>query len=472
MKSQILQRAGLLLVGLALGVLATVAINIALGNSKGSPTPQDKYPSAIAPANATKMNSQATTSAVQLTGSEDATPRQFESVPEWSVLVNDHQSDVRQIQELDRAAQALFELHGVAILDHIYDSISDQTVRDAIAKSVLYKALENGYRDVFEQAKHLQGEVRRWALHEVVVGWAQVDPRATFAAVWSLNSTDSSIRSLQRRAVWEWAEVAPQTVLEDMEAIPDNVRDFAEEKALLALARIAPTAAIKYLPNLAGSAREATLAKEIATHWVQIDLDACLAWVESFEFSIPGVVTEVKEAAFRAYAREEPELAMDAALKQSTHIINGGMESNVIAEVAKFDPDLALRMLTQTRDDITTVFNSYLSVAQELVATHLDFDAAIELGEEIPIWKDDFYNRLAMYWASYHPVELLNRVEHFPEENRSFAAKCLIKFNSMTLVLSSRQVAQAGDYLTQDDLRELTSSLPGHYANSVRISTP
>ena len=387
----------------------------------------------------------------------------------WNALIADELDDRGQLSLLVQTALRLQDEYGIMSLGHIYDSLANPFIRDAVMSAVLYKATQEGFQQTFEQAKSLEGEVRRWALHEIVRDWARSNPQEAFKTVWQLESVDPEIRMLQRRAAWEWAESNPRAALSTLDTIPDNVRDFAEEKALLALAQFSPTEAIEYLPRLSGSKRESTLAMEIITHWTKLDPDASIAWAEQYNFSTEELRTKVVEKAFRTYASEIPELAFRTAMRKPNHLINGGMEAIVVEEIAKRDIDLAVQMLPHVRDDPTTIFNAYLNAGQEMVRTHLEFDRAIELGTKIPIWKDDYYGRLVMHWASFHPVELLNRIESLPSNRRSHAALCLVTFNTATLVLSSMQVEQAKSYLEDSDRLKI-SNLPKHYTTSARVS--
>ena len=161
--------------------------------------------------------------------------------------------------------------------------------------------------------------------------------------------------------------------------------------------------------------------------------------------------------------RQEPELAFEAALKQPTHALNGGMEANVIAEIAVFDPSRAVGMLSRIRDDALTDLNSRIYVAQELVRTHFDFDKVTEIGRMMqPGPRQDYYYYTVMpYWASYQPVGLLNRIHHLPKAHRSYAAASLIRADSLAHVLNAQQIADAERYLTKDELTAVESSLPG-----------
>lgn len=282
-------------------------------------------------------------------------------------------------------------------------------------------------------------------------------------AVRSLSSTDPASQLLQRRTAWEWAEADPKTLLKNLEAIPQNIRDSVEEKAMISLTQTAPLDAIEYLPKWIGAMPESNLAKEIVTHWVRSDPNACIEWVESFRFSSSELRKEVMETAFRSYARQDPERAFEAALKQPTHTSKGGMEANVIAEVVKFDPSRAVEMLSRIRDDNQTALSSQVYVAQELVRTHHDFDKVVRIGRMMRgggIWQDVYYYRMLRYWAWYQPVELLDRIHDLPGAHKSYAAASLIRVNHLAHVLSARQIADAERYLNEDELKVVYSSLP------------
>ncbi len=468
MNSKLLHLCGILLVGIAIGVLLTVLVNIGL--TKGEGTDVQGSPTSSSSGTPTDGVTQQVASGTGETRSSSRTGLTVDADDSLIALVSDDIDDRGQLIALTQTALSIQNEYGIESLAQIYDSIENPTVRDAVLSSVLHTAMQSGFRQTFEQAKSLSGDIRRWALHEIVQQWARSDPQATFETVWNLEPTDPSIRMLQRRAVWEWAKSDPKTALLEMDTIPDNVRDFATEKALFALARIAPWEATEYLAELSGSNREATLATEIVAHWTILNPEASIAWADEHSFSTEKLRRSVVSNAFQIYARDAPESALQAALRQPTHLIEGGMESVVIEEVAKQNSDLAVSMLSRVREDATTTFNAYLKVGREMARSHFEFDRAIDLGTKIPLWQDDYYVRLAMHWASFNPVDLLDRIEDFPSKHRSHVALCLVTYNTGSLVLSSLQVEQAKGYLSEEHL-ERVRSLPTQYVNSARVST-
>jgi hypothetical protein len=397
----------------------------------------------------------------QETTEQPHSPKETDSKTASETITNDDQVDVTQLPQLARAAISIFGQDGVPSLEHIFDVIHDKVVRDVIGGALLHTAMQNGYQETFEATLQLRSEVREWALNEVVKTWARADPESALEAAWSLGTTNPASQLLQRRVALEWAEADPTTVLENMKVIPHAIKDLVEEKALISLARIAPLDAIEYLPKWFATMRGTTLAKEIVTHWVRSDPNACIAWVKSFGFSSPELRTEVMETAFKSYARQDPELAFEAALNQPKHSSNEGMEANVIAEVAAFDPSRAVGMLSRIRDDAITELHSHVYIAQELIRTHFDFDKPIRIGRKIrPVWQDYYYHRVIPYWALYQPVELLNRIHQFPDAHRSYVAASLIRANSVAHVLNAQQITNAERHLNKDELKEVYSSLP------------
>ena len=385
-------------------------------------------------------------------------------------LIEDDIADKAQLAELLQATNELWSEQGMSAMQLVHDSINDTALRETLVGSMLYSAMSDGHENVFSEALALEGGARRWILHEIVTDWARNDPASTVATVWALASTDPSIRMLQRRAVWEWAELEPRKMLANMNAVPDNIRDFAQEKALLALARIDPVAATEYLPNFFDSSREATLAHAIAEHWTKLSPMAALDWVESHPFSSSSMRAAVLETTFRTYADVDPQGAFEAALKQPKPLGKGAMESIVVAEIAKSDASHAANLLTEVRNEAYTVFNAYRDTAQAMVQFHHEFDQALELGKKLSHWHDSFYRDLTIHWASHQPVELLDRLELIPQDSRSYAAYSLIAVNSVSLVLDSQQIQRAQAYLNEDDLARV-EALPKHFVNAVQFPT-
>ncbi|MYD45155.1 MAG: hypothetical protein F4W92_02225 [Gammaproteobacteria bacterium] len=385
-------------------------------------------------------------------------------------LINDDVADVGQLLELLQVTGKMWSEQGISALQQIFDSIEDGSVRESVVGAMLHQATTDGYEEVFTNALNLKGDARRWILHEIVTAWSQSDPRATVAAVWALPSTDPSIRMLQRRTVWEWAEMEPRKMLANMDEVPENIRNFAQEKALLALARTDPEAVIGYLLDFSGSSREATLAHEIAEHWATHDPDEAFIWAQAQEFSTPELRRAVLETTLRSYARVDPQGAFDTARKHPRSMGRSGVETIVIAEIAKSDSVQAVNLLSQVRDEAHTVFNAYLNIAQAMVQFHLEFDQALELGKQVPHWNEDFYRRLSIHWAAHQPVEFLERLEAVPADYRSYAAYCIVANNSASLVLDTAQIQRAHSFLNEEDLA-LVSKLPRHYVSTVQFTT-
>ena len=385
-------------------------------------------------------------------------------------LVHDEKDDAAQLADLANAVKEMWTELGMTAIQKIYDSVSNESVRESLMGAVLHEATQTGFQIPFSAAVELTGGARSWTLHEIVSQWARIDPRTTFDAVWNLASTDPASRLLQTRAAWEWAETNPKEALANLELVPDNIRIFAQEKALLALVKLEPESAIEHLQTFAGSRTESTLAHEIAKNLIPRNPHSALKWIHSHEFSHPTLKIDVLETAFRAYARHEPEVAFRTALQEPRERGRGGLESVVIGEVAKSDTSQAIAMLANVRDEGHTIFDSYKSIALEMVVTHLEFDEVLELGRELPHWHEEFYRDLFIQWGAHHPVELLKRIEKIPQEHQSFAAYSLLANNTGSLVLNSKQVKVAQNYLN-DGHGESVANLPTYAVSRVQFST-
>ncbi|MYC26192.1 MAG: hypothetical protein F4X56_09790 [Gammaproteobacteria bacterium] len=387
-------------------------------------------------------------------------------------LINDDVADVGQLLELLQVTSKMWSEQGISALQQVFDSIEDGSVRESVVGAILHQATTDGYEEVFTNALNLKGDARRWILHEIVTAWSQSDPRATVAAVWALPSTDPSIRMLQRRTVWEWAEIEPRKMLANMDEVPENIRNFAQEKALLALARTDPEAVIGYLLDFSGSSREATLAHEIAEHWATHDPDEAFIWTQAQEFSTSELRRAVLETTLRSYARVNPQGAFETARKHPRSMGRSGVETIVIAEIAKSDTTAAVNLLSEVRNEAHTIFNAYLNIAQAMVQFHLEFDQALELGEQVPLpqWHEQFFRQLSIHWAAHQPLELLDRLDAVPSDYRSYAAYCIIATNSVSLVLDTDQIQRAHSFLNAEDFARV-SKLPSHYVNTIQFPT-
>ena len=388
----------------------------------------------------------------------------------WKRLTTDDVSDAAQAVQLIETVVGWADQEGVEILEEVHSTQMDPALRETVMRAVLARTSELGWEKGFEQIAGLAGQSRNWAMDEYALNWARKEPRAALQTVSSLPDAESNRRVLQRIVARTWAETEPQVVLDDLQAIPENVRLLIEETAILAIAGQSPEFAIQFMPKFSGFPQEPVLAEAIAASWAEFDPTAALAWARSHKFSSELVRNDVTKALLRTYAKSEPEVALKVALEtplESTNWDAVGLEADVVEVVASRDIDVAIDMLARVRPGRTTQ-SAYDAVGSTLVVELQDFDRAIELGEKIvQNHRSRYYNVIAVRGASRRPLSLLEHLEKFPVSSRSSAAKQLLMHNRATMALTTKQIEQAKTYLNPTD-RKAIESLPQRHTFVVR----
>lgn len=368
----------------------------------------------------------------------------------WNTLINDDIEDIAQLSSLLKIAEMLVQREGIRALAHIHDSAIDSSVHDTIMKSVAQNAALNDPRSVFHTVLSLSRDVQDLVLPEIVKIWAGLDPLVAFDTISNIDK--SGVRaSLQDTLISAWAEKDPQDIFDSLELLPEKFRAKAEESAMLAIARSSPSDAIRFLENMVDSNKRRELSKTIAENWAQSDIYSALNWATSSQFFDERTKRDILSIVIRELTDIDPELAMQTALTQplyeSTFGFESGLEEIVIEQIAKYDVDKAIAMLSQVRPGDTRI-DAFNSVGRELVL-NAEYDRALMLGEKLP---DDerkrYLNTVLSLWAQEEPEAMLASIDSIivdPELKRK-AATTLVAHNFLN----------GGSILDDDQMKRLT----------------
>ncbi|MXW07412.1 MAG: hypothetical protein F4X56_07710 [Gammaproteobacteria bacterium] len=375
----------------------------------------------------------------------------------WTILINDNVEDFAQLRTLLRVAEELVQQEGIRVLGGIYDSVMDRNVRDTILKSVAQSAALDDPQNVFQDAMLLPREVQDLLLPEIVKAWAGTDPLVAFDVISNLDK--SGLRaSLQETLIGAWAEHDAQDIFNSLELLPQRLRARAEELAMLAVARSSPADAVQFLENLDDSSKKRELAKTIAKNWAKRDVYGALNWATSSQLADERTKQDILSIVIRELAVKDPELAMQTALShpqyESAFGFKSGLEEIVVEQVAKYDVDKAIAMLSQVRAGDTRI-DAYKSVGRELVL-NADYDRALTLGQQLPEEERKKYlNTVLSLWAQEDPDSMLASIDTLiatPELKQQAAGTLLAQnFLNGGSVLSEEQVEQLSGYMVEGE---------------------
>ncbi len=367
----------------------------------------------------------------------------------WNILVNDDQQDMAQVVMLVETAQAWYEEGGFGALLSMQDSLRDWTTRHIVLGSTIHRMSHDELESAFDKAV-VNDQGGRWSIANIVTqAWVAVDPERAFAAVSTLDSGEVKQRLLET-VVREWANDDPHVVLERLKELPDNVQRMAQEGAIISIARDDPVEASQLLSNVEGNRARSNIAWNLTSIWVNDDIHAALNWVLT-DPVVANMRQQLLGQVLYQLAEVNPQLAFDTALNQPVSENREGLESTVIAYLARTNLQQALDMLSKVRDGRTKVA-AYGNVGNELVRQG-DVSQALKLAQEfVEPNKTQYLQSIVNTWSRMDPDNLLESMDRLPSsEVQSRAAMTLIASNWRGRRLTDEQLAHAKSFLNEQD---------------------
>ena len=368
----------------------------------------------------------------------------------WNLIVFDSQPNLAQTEFLIRVASEWLTQDGIAVVDQISESLTDEVVRDAVITAVLHRIAQEDPRSALAQAAKLSGNSRELALRTIAEVWARINPEAALVGIASVES-GKTLELLQESVLQAWAVNDPNGLLEMLAAVPEHLRGMAREQAMFAIARQSPEDALQFLSDLEDDDLRIKLAKEIATHWSEQDPHAALDWVLNEQFTTDVQQAETLMIVLANLTTKDPELAFQTARDQPI-VLRGeyyrGMEVTVIQNLVETNIDKALEMLSDIRSEGLTTAHAFSEVGRAMIRDG-QIDRALALGQRLSERGRRNYNGSLMYqWAMHNPETLFEALEKLPSDQlRDMAARGLVRYNADTKALSSEQMEHVGSFL-------------------------
>ena len=423
--SQVTSRLGLVVLGVALGVLSCVVYwNLTTDTNSNESTQSDSFADSLANEESSSLANpsgsnveQAETfdsSHIQSDSTTDGDPRSV-----WTALLNDDKEDIAQLDMFLAVTSAWASQDGLKVIDRVRESLGYSVVANAVVLSVLHQAVKTDPHAAFQSAVSLSSQSRKDALSSIVGLWAQTDPISALEAMNSAN-LGGSRNELFDSLIDAWSESNPKNLLASLAEVPERLREKAEQQGMFGVARTSPPDAVEFLselPNDPNDDRRYELAFEIAEHWSRIDAHAALDWVLTIPF--PGESRPQRlllSKVLSSLAREDPNLALQAALNDPMGRFGHGLELFVVSSIAQVDTDQATSMLSRVREGATKAA-SYRSVGRAL-ADQGNFDRAMDLGLSLSDdQQSNYYCAVFSRWARSDPDSLFKSMDRMPSSH-------------------------------------------------------
>ena len=374
----------------------------------------------------------------------------------WNMILLDEFADTRQLEMLTWVAEMWVEKDGIgAIRDISASFFLDMSSRMNVLSSVLRSTTLANPQIAFDNALSMQGQLGDWVTSTVVQSWATFDPGAALSAV---NSIDSSLQqqNLFRVLANSWASSDPRSALAQLDVLPESVRASTEEMALLSLGRVDARHALDLISSFKEERKKFNLTYEVVSDWAKRDMDSALNWVLSNE-SIHDPRSRLIAEVVRILVHQDPQKAMDIALRQPVREGKSGLEVSVIGQLSRTDIETGIRLLPLVRAESKA--DAYVVMGHAFVRNY-EPDRAVHLGLQLDQeGQQEYFNLLLESWAQVSPDSLFRLLEEIPiADVRSRAALLLAHTHQDQQVLSEKELESLKSYLNDSDF-ELVQQL-------------
>lgn len=340
----------------------------------------------------------------------------------WNAILNDAQRDGSQVVALRTILELWVAREGFDVIFEAMESVSQWDVPISVLDPIIRPIAQDDPRRAWESIIELGENARNSAAFTVVRIWAETDPAAALNTVSEFNIRPMRIKdSLLRRIGSDWAERAPYEAIQNLPKYLSGwnlraVRGRALQKIILD----SPQDAVDFLNEIPNGVQE--LGREFVEDWATIDVRSAINWISSQEESLQPMFLR---AVIPALVDKDPELALNAALRQKIAKGQSGLEYEVIRILARTDLARATQMLSQVRDHDATKQRAYSEIGRALVDQN-EMSAAIELGSDLPeSFQEEYFK--AIIARIYHRVELYEILDLLPERKyQQQAARRLI----------------------------------------------
>lgn len=374
----------------------------------------------------------------------------------WQALLNDKVDNRSQVEQFLEISRQWFARDGITILQEVDSSLQrNWELRNVLLRSLTERIPKNEYPDAFEVALQESNGTSSVLLQTIAASWISKDRHAALARLDGIQS--SQVRAgLFNSILSDWSIRDPESLLSNVEGLPQNFQRRAKELALQSIAWKDPKIALTHLASLENTTSLALVASVIATSWASDDPYAALNWVQTDE-SVTSVKHNLLATVLGSVARTDPDFAMDVALDHPNTNGQWGLDQVVINAVTWHNPEKGREFLSKMRTNEYTD-SVYAQVGASFIR-HGKSDDALALAAELSgSQRTRYLHRIVDTWSSLEPETLFHSLPNLPSEQlRSRAAFNLIRSNVWTRSLSNDQIYSLWGRLTEEQIATLKS---------------
>ena len=365
----------------------------------------------------------------------------------WNVLLDDDVDDFDQISQFVELALIQTEDHGLEVLFKLRDSISDRRTRTTVLRQVLSeKMTTHSPQSVFETTVNLVDDTNRSIIFDVASRWLSIDPVSLLSAIGQM--TDGELREdLVTEVIYTWAVRDPRQLLQQLDAVPENLRELATNQAVFRLAGESPREASKYISKITSN-RNGVLST-LLQKWVYLDSVEALEWL----LNDPQLGAD-REPLFYIFMRTgitsaNAKSLVELALEHPPNESGLGLEGRIVGMLASIDIEKAKELLPRVREGPGRL-KAHVEIGASYLFARGEPEESIAYGEQLPSSdRDEYYGMLFEKWAIQRPEEAIGMIDQLPTiEAKAGVARQLVEMTSWLDVLSNEQIEELKSHLT------------------------
>lgn len=274
------------------------------------------------------------------------------------------------------------------------------------------------------------------ALHHIAE-WARTDPRTAFAATDAVVAPTLQFK-LRNRVLWVWAQNNPESLLNNIEQLPQSLKLKARKTAFTYIAKQSPERVRAMLDGITERKFRNVIAETVVRSWALTDLASTLQWIES-DTNLTHIQDDLTLSAYYSLAQVNPKLAVQTAVTQPLRESNEGWESLVVIWTAKDNLDVATDLLPLVRPGRTRS-RAYDAVVEYSIEEQ-DWERAIDLIVQYDDKKGNTLGSSVKTIAQEAPMRLYERLETIDSPwLRQSVALYLVANNKTNSVFTDQQL--------------------------------
>lgn len=405
----------------------------------------------------------------------------------WYEILDEYGDNLRQfsdmqLQLLVQVAAAWIDRFDDSVLTEIFNSLANDRNRTVLFTEFFEVLYDSNPEQALAAAQWLNSRDREILVNSLTE-WTNSNPTSVLEFAKTLEQDDQ--RSRLRRAVLEaWFEINPSHLLENLEIVDEEMREWGHTRALMNMTRNAPELVPHWLDTIEEADIHEMILSNLALNWGRQDPVAALEWAVSDALDVIER-TGMLWSLLPKVAELNPNLALKTALEQPLeHELDVGMEAVVIEQAVKLDTESGLAMLDQVRNS-ETMEHALMGAGRALVEKE-EYERALELFENLPeehqrgylsalgtasvqrkeyeraitfgidLSSDEqiqYYNDIAWTWVWIDGESMFENLENLPtREVQSTVAKVLSEINeAYNPILSEDQLKQLKEFIIEED---------------------